>query len=257
MNITAIVIAKNEEKMLGDCLKSVKWVDEIVLVDTGSTDKTVDIAKDFGAKIVNTDNDGFSDWRNLGAENANGKWILYVDADERITPALRKEIEKKIKAMPNAYFAYAIPRRNFILGKEFKHGGQWPDYVKRLFKKSAFKGWSGQLHEEPDFEGEIGHLDSPMIHIKHETIGEMVEKTNNWSEIEARLMFKSHHPPMNVFRFFSAMFREFWLRMIRQAGFLDGTEGIIYTLYQVFSRSISYAKLWEMQIDNKPLTINH
>jgi len=147
----------------------------------------------------------------------------------------------------------------YVLGKEFKHCGQQPDYVKRLFRKSGFKFWSGDLHEEPNYiyDGEItvgngktiGYMRNPLIHIKHKNLSEMVEKTNGWSEIEARLMFEAKHPPMNVLRFVSAMFREFWLRMIKQAAFLDGPEGIIYALYQVFSRFVSYAKLWELQLN--------
>jgi glycosyltransferase involved in cell wall biosynthesis len=247
--LSIVTIAKNEEKMLGECLETVAWADEVILVDTGSVDKTIDIAKRSGAKVVDFGGSGtFSDWRNRGIKEASGEWVLYVDADERVTPGLKKEIESRIRSNELGENAYAIPRRNFIFGKEFRHGGQWPDYVKRLFKKSQFRGWSGSLHEEPKFAGDMGQLKSPLIHIKHESLSEMVEKTNGWSEIEAKLMLDAHHPPMNILRLLSAMAREFWLRFIREFAFLDGTEGVIYGLYQVYSRSISYAKLWEMQL---------
>lgn len=244
--ISVIIITKNEEKNIGGCLESVKWTDEIIVVDSGSKDKTVDIAKKHGAKVVKHTGGGFSDWRNKGAREAKSEWLLYIDADERVTPGLRTEIESKLKDPRHS--AYAIPRRNFILGKELKHGGQWPGYVKRLFKKSEFKGWTGELHEEPQFEGDLGHLKNSLIHQKHDNLSDMVAKTNKWSEIEAKLMYKAKHPPMNVPRFITAMFREFWLRMVRQMAFLDGPIGIIYALYQVFSRFVSYAKLWEMQL---------
>ncbi len=237
MELSAIVIAKKDESKLSDCLKSLDWVKDLVLVDTTNL------------------KGGFSDWRNEGEKRAKGDWILYVDADERITPALRQEVVSSIKYQVSSITAYAIPRRNFIFGKEFKHGGQSPDYVKRLFKKSNFKGWTGELHEEPNFDGKVGHLKNPMIHIKEKTLSEMVEKTNKWSEIEARLMFEANHPPMNIFRFFTAGFREFWLRMVRQTAFLDGGEGVIYGMYQVYSRLISYAKLWEMQLKNESRNI--
>jgi hypothetical protein len=131
-----------------------------------------------------------------------------------------------------------------------KHGGWWPDYVKRLYLKKFLKGWRGDLHEEPEIKGELGHLKNPLVHIKHNKLEEMVEKTNKWSAVEARLMYEANHPQMNVARFCSAMFREFWLRAVRHKAFLDGGEGVIYAVYQVFSRFISYAKLWEMQINN-------
>lgn len=245
--ITVIIITKNEEKMILGCLKSVSWADEILVIDTGNTDKTNTIARRHKAKIVKYSGNGtFSSWRNKGLKEAKGDWVLYVDADERITPKLKTEIENTIS--DSEYNAYAIPRRNFIFGKEFKHCGQWPDYQKRLFRKSFLKKWVGDLHEEPNFEGELGHLSESMIHKKHETLSEMVEKTNNWSEYEAKLMFEANHPPMNIRRFISAAAREFWLRMIVQLAFLDGGEGIIYGLYQVYSRFISYAKLWELQL---------
>lgn len=249
VKISAIVLAKNEEEAIGECLESLSWVDEAILVDTGSTDKTIEIAEKHKAKVVNTESGGYSQWRNRGAKEAAGVWILYIDADERVTPLLRKEIKELISENPvtKGIYAFAIPRRNFVFKKELKHGGWYPDYVKRLFYNKEFTGWAGDLHEEPKFSGSIGHLKNALIHLKENSLEEMVEKTNKWSDIEAKLMFEANHPPMNIPRFMTAMFREFWHRMIRGLAFLDGPVGIIFALYQVYSRFISYAKLWELQ----------
>ncbi|KKQ95777.1 MAG: Glycosyl transferase family 2 [Candidatus Woesebacteria bacterium GW2011_GWB1_43_14] len=250
--LSAIVITKNEELMIEDCLKSLAWADEIVLVDDHSEDKTVKIAKKFGARVVLPLKNNSMDYslpRNLGLAKANNDWVLYVDADERVTSDLSKEIQKVIS--DPGYNYYAVPRKNIVLGRELKHGGMYPDYVKRLFKKKHLKGWKGKLHEEPNIIGEIGHLGSALVHIKHETLSEMVEKTNKWSVIEARLMYDAKHPQMNIPRFVTAMAREFWKRMVRHVAFLDGTIGIIYAMYQVFSRFVSYSKLWEMQVKNE------
>lgn len=253
MKISAVVIAKDEEKKIGECFESLGWADEILLVDSGSKDKTVEIAKSFGVKVVKFGGGNYSKWRNKGSEESEGEWILYVDADERVTPLLRKEILSIINSKLSIlnYSAYAIPRRNFILGSELKHGGWWPDYAKRLFYKPQFKSWKGDLHEEPEYEGQLGHLKNPLIHLKHDNFEDMVDKTNKWSEIEAKLMFEAQHPPMNALKFFSAGFREFWLRMVRHLAFLDGPKGVMYALYQVYSRLISYAKLWERQINHE------
>lgn len=220
------------------CKDSVSWADEVVEVETKRL------------------NGSFSEWRNEGLKLANGLWILYVDADEVVSTELRKEIELEIQN--EAYPAFAIPRKNIIFGKEMKHCGLYPDYVKRLFKKNSFKKWTGELHEEPNYEflgtivvggkDKIGHLKKALYHYKNMSLSEMVEKTNKWSEVEAKLMFDAHHPKMNFFRFASAGLREFWLRMIVQTAFLDGVRGVIYGLYQVFSRLISYSKLWELQL---------
>lgn len=226
--MSVVVIAPKGLEGLSECLDDLKWAEDLVHVDTTSIKGS------------------FSEWRNEGMKRAKGDWVLYIDSDEKVNPELKEEIEEAVKT--SEYSAYAIPRRNFIFGKEFKHCGQWPDYQKRLFRKSTFDKWQGDVHEAPVFSGELGHLKNPFIHTKENNLSDMVEKTNNWSEIEARLMFEGHHPQMNIFRFFTAGLREFWLRFVVQLAFLDGGEGVIYGMYQVYSRLISYAKLWEMQL---------
>lgn len=247
--ITAVIITKDEEEMLQRCLASLSWVDEILVIDTGSVDSTVKIAKKHGAKVVEyRSGHSFSDWRNKGLSEAKTEWILYIDADETVSKELKSEILEICKT-ETRFGWFAIKRSNIIFGKEFRHGGFWPDYVKRLFKKEDLIRWEGDLHEEPVTKGEMGYLKNYILHDKHENIFEMVEKTNKWSFIEGKLMFDAKHPKMNVLRFCSAMWREFWYRMIIKRAFLDGKKGIIMAIYQVFSRFCSYAKLWEMQIN--------
>lgn len=230
MKISAIIVKAKEvnEELYKKARSSVSWCDEVIVIPG----------------IRGT----FSQWRNEGAKKAKGDWLLYIDTDEEVTPALEKVILQVVGS--DEFAAYAIPRKNFIFGKEMKYCGLWPDYVLRLIKKDKLVSWEGDLHEQPKIKGEICHLKEPLIHHKNATLTEMVEKTNDWSEVEARLMFEAHHPPMNVFRFASAALREFWKRMVLETAFLDGTEGVIYGLYQVFSRLISYSKLWELQIKN-------
>jgi len=249
MKISGIVLVKNEEGLINDCLESLSWVDEIIVIDNGSTDKTIEIAKAKGAIITKSPIGSFSDRRNLGAKKASGEWLLYVDADERVTPLLKKEIAETIKTGSN--WAYAIPRRNIFLGHEMRWGGWWPDYVLRLIKKDALVVWEGDLHEQPKIKGQMGKLKSPLTHFSHRSLAEMVAKTNEWSEIEAKLLYQSHHPKMAWWRFISVAGREFWYRGIKKLGFLDGVVGVIEIIYQMFSRMITYAKLWEMQNEKK------
>lgn len=237
--ISAIIIyATNCDKKLFEIAKkSVSWCDELILVN--------------GVK------GSFNDWRNEGLKKAKSEWILYLDSDEEITNTLKVEIQSLLTVDGSQFTSFAIPRKNFIFGKEFKHSGQYPDYQKRLFKRSNLKKWVGTVHEEPvmmeSVSWRMGHLKNPIIHHKNMTISEMIEKTNKWSEKEAQLMIEANHPPMNRFRFFSAGFREFVLRFIKQKAFLDGKEGVIYGIYQIYSRLISYAKLWEKQLDKNKL----
>jgi glycosyltransferase involved in cell wall biosynthesis len=250
--LSAIIIAKNAEKQIKDCLESLNfWVFEIIVVDTGSIDETCEIAKKYGARVIKYTKGSFSDWRNKVAREAKGDGFLYIDADERVTPLLRKEIESRIIDQESSISAYAIPRKNILLGRKMKYGGWWPDYVVRLIKKEAFDKWEGELHEQPKIKGSVGKLENPLIHVTHRSLTEMVDKTNEWSEIEARLLYESNHPQIVWWRFFSVALREFWYRAIKKKGFLDGTVGIIEIVYQIYSRMITYAKLWELQVKSQ------
>ncbi len=238
MKISAIVLAGGnyDKTLLEKCLDSLSWAEEIVRVETGSIPGS------------------FSEWRNYGAKKAKGDWLFYVDSDEMVTSELKKEILSLITNHRSLMTAFAIPRTNILLGKQMRHGGWWPDYVLRLIKKDSLIGWEGKLHEQPKIkslpaggQGDVGKLKNPIIHNSHRSLSEMVEKTNEWSEIEAELLFKSGHPKMNIARFVSAGLREFWYRGIVKLGFLDGTIGVIEVFYQTYSRLITYAKLWELQ----------
>ncbi len=231
MEVISAIILTRGDRDLNDLKKSLNFCDEVIILD--------------GSQLKD-----FSSERNKAAQKSKGDWLFYVDDDEEVPGSLKNEILETINGGQSKFSAYAIPRRNIVFGQEMKHCGLWPDFVIRLIKKSEFMGYMGELHEQPKIKGELGYLKAPFIHNKHSSLSEMVEKTNKWSEVEARLMFEAKHPPMNVFRFFTAGLREFYLRMIRQVAFMDGSRGVIYGMYQVFSRLISYSKLWEMQLKN-------
>lgn len=231
--LSAVILSGTETaEMLDKCKRQLDFCNEVVTVNTKSIKGS------------------FSEWRNSGMQNSKGKWVLYVDSDEEVNQELADEIVK-ITELPASYSVYAVPRKNIIFGKEFKHGDQWPDYQKRLFKKSDFIKWEGELHEEARYNGKLGYLKNPIVHHKDISISQMIDKTNAWSEIEAKLLYDSGHPTMNLLRFASAGFREFYLRFIRQRSFLDGREGVIYGIYQIYSRLITYSKLWEIQLKSK------
>jgi len=252
IKLSVIILTRNEEEVIKDCLESVKWAEEIVVVDNDSIDKTLSIAKKYGVKIIRSPvGNSFADHRNLGAKTAKGEWLLYVDADERVTPLLRKEIESVIGnqlSTAKKFAAYALPRRNIRLTKELHWGGWWPDYVLRLMRKDKLEGWQGDLHEQPEIDGEVGYLKEALIHFSHRgSFENKLQNTINWSKIEAQKLYESGHPPMNVPRFVSAMGREFYKRMIKFQAWRDGTEGVMEAIYQVFSVFITYARLWEKQ----------
>ncbi|MCJ7804961.1 glycosyltransferase family 2 protein [Patescibacteria group bacterium] len=245
--LSVIIITRNEQEMIKDCLESIYgWADEIIIIDDASTDETVNIVKKYKTKItLLSEKTDFFELRNQGLKKASGDWVFYLDADERITPELKVEMKNVIRDME--YVAYAIPRRNFLLGKELHWGGWWPDYVKRLYQRGKLQGWKGDLHEEPVFKGELGYLKQPMIHITHRDLSSMVEKTKNWSRIEAQLLFDANHPPVTWWRILKVMTSEFWQRFIKYQAWRDGVVGWIEGLFQVFNKFLIYGQLWELQ----------
>jgi (heptosyl)LPS beta-1,4-glucosyltransferase len=240
--ISAIIIAKNESKRIQECIDNLSWVDEILLIDNGSTDNTVKIAGLSKILIIREHIHNFSKLRNIGARKATGSWLLYVDADETVVPALRKEILHTIHST-NSLAAYVIPRNNMYLG----HVWPYRDGMIRLIKKSSFVTWEGVIHEHAIVRGIVGNLSQPFIHNTHRTLSEMVAKTNEWSDHEAKLRLDAHHPPITWWRIIRVMGTAFIDSFIRQGGWKAGTVGWIESIYQSFSIFITYAKLWEMQ----------
>ncbi len=243
MKLSAVIITKNEEAMIADCLRTVAFADEILVVDTGNTDATNTIAKKHGAKIVHSNGKNYSDFRNTGLAAATGDWLLFVDADERVSLELADEI-KNLTPVANAYL---IPRKNNYLGRFMKYGGWGGEKIARLFKKSELIGYRGDLHEQPDYAGSPGELHHPLLHYSHRDISSMVEKTIVFTAYEAQLRLAANHPPIVPWRIVRVMFTEFWYRFVKLSAWRDGAEGIIDGLFQVWNTYIIYARLWELQ----------
>lgn len=242
MNISAIIITRNEEENIKECIKSLNFVDEIIVVDNNSQDNTVENAKALGVAICEIPGLDFSYLRNVGKEKAKSKWLLYVDADERVPSSLAEEIKAAI-SKGGDFSAFLVWRQNYYLGKPW----QKKERIIRLIKKEALIGWQGILHETPIVVGKVGYLESPLLHYTHRDLTSMVSKTNEWSEIEAELRYKSDHPKMSWWRFFRVMLTAFLRSYIFEGGWRVGTIGLIESLYQAFSIFITYAKLWEKQ----------
>jgi len=239
--LSAIIITRNEEDQIKECIKNISFADEIIVIDNGSTDQTREIAKSFKASVYTISLLDFGYLRNVGKEKAKGEWLFYIDADERVTPELKKEILDVVKK--SSTDACLIIRNNFFFGKPWPHS----DKMTRLMKKSALIGWQGALHETPMVSGIIQKLHNPLLHYTHNDIPSMLNKTNEWSEIEAQLRYKNNHPPMTVLRFFRIMSTAFWGSYVTNDGWKAGTVGLIESMYQVFSSFVTYAKLWEKQ----------
>ncbi|MBI5613849.1 glycosyltransferase family 2 protein [Candidatus Gottesmanbacteria bacterium] len=243
--ISAVIIAKNEEVRIHECLSSLKWADEIIVVDNNSTDRTTEIARTFGATVISSNATDFSVLRTQGLQAAKGVWILYVDADEVVTKELELEILDLLQGWSRAVDStcYFISRKNYYFGVQRPVG----DKMQRLFYKPAFVRWSGSLHETAIVYGSYGSLRHELHHDTHRNLEEMVAKTNTWSDEEARLRLISGHPTIAPWRFLRVFVTGFIRSHIKEFGWMAGTHGWIESMYQGFSMVMTYIKLWELQ----------
>lgn len=241
--ISAVVIAKNEEKRIAMCLTALSFCDELIVVDNESSDDTAGIAVKQGANVVISDAHDFAQLHTIGAKASKGDWLLFVDADEIVDETLRTSI----KNITGNFSAYYVQRKNYYLGVS------WPasEQIVRFMKKDALVRWEGTLHETAIVKGEIGYLSGFLVHNTHRTLEEMVAKTNQWSAVEAKLRFDAGHPKIVPWRLFRVFLTGFINSYFKDGGWKVGTVGLIESLYQGFSLFITYAKLWEMQKKKK------
>ena len=250
----------NEEKVLGACLESIKGIaDEIVVVDGSSTDRTVEVARSFRAKVIVTDNKPiFHINKQLAIDECKGEWILQLDADEQVTPELSAEIKSIISPAESpttnhqslvTNSAYWINRKKMFLGQWIKKGGQYPDPVIRFFKKGKAYLPCKSVHEQMVVDGEIGFLKNPMIHLPTPNFFVYVTKDNRYSTLTA-LEMKDKNLPLNFCSFFKYVFWEpnriFFSLYLGHKGFLDGFPGFVFALYSGLHQVTAFVKYWEM-----------
>jgi glycosyltransferase involved in cell wall biosynthesis len=245
--ITAVIFAHNEENNTKECITSAKFLtQEIIVIEIDSQDKTAEVAKESGAKTVPlTKTDYVEPARGFGINQATTDWVLILDADERLTKELAEEVRNSLKDETITH--YQISRKN-IFGKVkwLKHGGWWPDYQTRLINKKYFKAWPKEIHSSPIITGPIARLNNPLLHYFHGDLDTMVTKTIIFENIESDLLFKANRKTSSL-TFFRKFLGEFYRRMFKRVGFLDGEIGIIESIYQAFSKTITYLYLYEKQ----------
>ncbi|MEK7470753.1 MAG: glycosyltransferase family 2 protein [Patescibacteria group bacterium] len=278
MKLSVVLAARNEEENIGRCLDSVKGVaDEIIVVDEYSTDKTVEIAKKYGAKVfLEPHHDNFHVTKQKALEKATGEWILQLDADEVVTPELAKEIKLVISEQSTVYsvktnklfqrhqrsieerdgkigketgeiVGYFIPRRNIFLGKPLIHAGVYPDPAIRLVKNGKAKFPAESVHEIMQLDGEVSWLSNDMLHYDSPTFERYLTRLNRYTDLQAQEL-KKNHIPKNLWSFLRFTVHRplftFFNLYIRHKGFLDGMRGFVWSLFSSLHFPIAYFKYW-------------
>ncbi len=245
MSITAVVIAKNEEKMIANCIESLRWCNEIIVIDNGSTDTTAALAEKFGARVISFSSQDFSKVRNEGLKRSKTDWIIYVDADERVTTALAREILVSIET--NTAEAMAMQRQNYCYGHILSKGGWGDDMVTRVFKREVLSQWQGKIHESPIYSGKTVVLQQPLIHLTHRSTKENLHKSAEWTMAEAELLAGSGLKPVTLTTLIRKGVMEFFRRAVIKKGYQDGMAGLIEAIVQGMNRVMVYIQVWELQ----------
>ena len=243
--VSAVIITLNEERHLGPCLDSLRWVDEIVVVDSGSTDRTRDLAKQAGARVLFKEWPGYGAQKNFGFDQARGEWVLIVDADERVSGDLAEEIQARLaKGALGVHAGYDVPRRNYFFGRWLRWAGAYPDRQIRLIRRGAARYNDLALHEHLLVDGEVGHLSGYLVHEAARTVAERLAKVNRHTDSAAIETSKKRR----WVRWWDLVIRPaviFGKLYILKQGFRDGLAGLTYCGLQGVYEFVKYAKVWE------------
>ncbi len=250
MSLSVILITKNEEANLKDCLESVSFANEIIVVDSQSSDKTQEIAQSFGAKLeITSDWPGFGPQKNRALNLATQEWVLSIDADERVTPELKEEILAVISSK-DAANCYAIPRSSWYCGRFMKHSGWYPDYVDRLFKRGTAKFSDHLVHERLLPDGSVAKLKNHFLHYSFRDFSQVLKKIDAYSTASAEQAYlkgKRSSVGKAIGHGIWAFIRTYFLRR----GFLDGSQGLALAISNAEGTYYRYIKIWLLEQSGK------
>jgi glycosyltransferase involved in cell wall biosynthesis len=248
VRISLVVICLNEEKTIEACLRSVPFADEIIVLDSGSTDQTVEIAKKCGAKVFVEAWRGFRDQKNRALELCSSEWVISLDADEALSPQLAQEIDQLLTSGQfDGCDGYEFPRLSYHLGQKIYHGGWYPDRQLRLFNRKAVQWQGGQHVHERVSATKMGRLSSDLLHWPFDNLAEQVSTNNRYSSLGADELLKKSK------KFSAALLvlkpvSKFLECYVIKRGFLDGLAGFVIAVGASYSVFLKYAKLWEKSI---------
>jgi glycosyltransferase involved in cell wall biosynthesis len=249
MSLSVAIVAHNEEANIDRTLESVKWADEIIVVDSGSTDRTCEIAQRYGAKVTTEPWRGYVAQKQYAIDLCTKDWVLLLDADEEVSPGLAAEIQAAI-ADPHAVSGYKIPRKNLFLGRWMRHGGFYPDPKLRLFRRGQAFVTGHDPHDRCELKAEVPQrtreFTSAMVHYTYPTLTLYLNHMNRYSSLGGQLAVAKGHRSFSFADIVLRPFLTFVYNYFFRLGFLDGREGLLLHLYHANYVSWKYAKAWEL-----------
>ena len=242
--ISVSIITKDEEANIQKCLESVKWADEIIIVDSGSTDQTLTICQSYNCKIIETEWLGFGQTKQLGVHAATNDWILSIDADETVSNELKVQILASIKVAE--FYAFNIKRISYYLEKRIKYSGWQTDYPLRLFNKKYGNFNNANVHEAVVMEkGVASIIQAPLYHYPYQSISSHINKINLYTQLGAEKLFSQNKKSTLIYALLSGLVKFLKMYLIKK-GFLDGKEGLVLATLSGFSSTLKYIKLWSL-----------
>lgn len=241
--LTVQIVTKNESLNIAEAVFSARFADEVLVLDSGSSDGTVELARAAGARVVSTDWPGYGPQQNRGIDLASGSWVFSLDADERISPALAAEVRAVIQSAQ--YDGFDVPRRSKFVTRFMKHSGWWPDRTRRLVRKGRGQFTSHEIHANLQIDGRVGHLQSPIVHYSYRDIASVLEKLNRYSSGSARDLYarqKRSSLRAAIGHGLWAFFRTYFL----QLGILDRGEGFMLAVFNAEASYYKHLKLAEL-----------
>jgi glycosyltransferase involved in cell wall biosynthesis len=245
MDISVVILTKNEEKNITECIKTLEGFDDIIVIDDASTDATVSIAKKLGVRLYERPmDDGFANQRNFGLEVAKGKWVLFIDADERLSSALNYEIHNQVNDSMSNYSGFYLRRIDKMWDRTLLHGESSQTRFLRLAKKSA-GSWVGKVHERWILKGKVGILNHPLSHYPHPTIREFISEINYYTDLRAAEL-KEKNIKVRKSDIILYPFAKFIQNYFVRLGVLDGVAGLLQAIFMSFHSFLVRGKLWLM-----------
>jgi len=250
--LSVVILTKNEETRITRCLDSVTWADEVIVVDGQSTDRTVDICRQYGARVISHAFEGsFATERNLGLEHARGDWVLQIDADDVVTPQFREAVERLL-ANPSPHAALKFRRKSYLLGRFMRYGG-WYHYLPNLVRRNAVR-YEGVVHERPIVQGTTGVLDADIEHHPCEDLAQFISRQNRYTSIQVEELIRTQPRPSRrrlAWWMVHKPWKTFWKSYVKKQGFREGWHGFFFAALYAGIEFLKWAKYWERGPDAK------